>query len=181
MDTAFADTRNSQKILVVTLNPDAENQSSHSSAESCTGEEGGRKPTTLTTSDFICQCGPQVRGLKNPQAFPTNTAPTPLELTHPTLLLCAAESGENCMQPCMWMCTCLFMHELSSPQLCTDQQGSLNSPTVKCVTFNLSLPFRFCIVHYQQWLFSIQVPFRKLSSEKRTHIKEIERDNVSGA
>lgn len=110
MDTAFAHTRSSRKILVVRLNPDAENQSSHSSAGSCTGEEGGRKPT-VPTSDCICQCGSQVRALKNQQAFPTNTAPTPLELTHLTLLLCAAESGENSAGThvcgCAHVCLCM--------------------------------------------------------------------------
>lgn len=71
------------------------------------------------------------------------------------------------------------MHELSTPKLCTDQQGSLNSPTVKCVTFNLNLPFGFHNVHYQQWVFSAQVPFRKISSEKGNNTKEIEKDNAS--
>lgn len=101
--------------------------------------------------------------------------------THLTLLSCAAESGENSAHIHVCGCARLFMHELSTPELCTDQQGSLNSPTVKCVTFNLSLPFGFHIMHYQQWLFSTQVPFRKLSAEKGTHIKETERDNVSDA
>ena len=71
------------------------------------------------------------------------------------------------------------MHELSTPELRTDQQGSLNSPTVKRVTFNLNLPFGFHNVHYQQRIFSTQVPFRKLSSEKGNNIKKIEKDNAS--
>lgn len=71
------------------------------------------------------------------------------------------------------------MHELSTPELCTDRQGALNSPTVKCVTFNRNLPFGFHNVHYQQWAFSTQAPFRKLSSEKGNNIKKIEKDNAS--
>lgn len=71
------------------------------------------------------------------------------------------------------------MHELSTPELCTDQQGSLNSPSVKCMTFNLNLPFGFHNGHYQQWVFSTQVPFRELSSENGNNIKKTEKDNAS--
>lgn len=60
------------------------------------------------------------------------------------------------------------------PPNCAQINKTLNSPTVKCVTFNLNLPFRFHNVHYQQWVFSTQVPFRKLSSEGGDNIKNLQ-------
>lgn len=125
-------------------------------------EEGRRKPTTLTKNLHL-PVWFSSQSLEESTGFPHKHSSHPSG-THPPAFafMCCWVRGKLCTNPCMWMCTCLFMHELSSPELCTDQQGSLNSPTVKCVAFNQSLPFGFHIMHYQQWLFSTQVPFRKL-------------------
>lgn len=67
-------------------------------------------------------------GPNKPRVFPHKRCFTPQQAAHTslTLLFFAAKSGEItlCMHACVCMCTRLFMHELSAPELCTDQQDS---------------------------------------------------------
>lgn len=119
--------------------------------------------------------------LKNPQAFPTNMAPTPLELTPTWLCFYVLLSQGKTLHASMYVDVHMFVYAWAVNPRIMHRSTRLFEFSVKCVTLNLSLPFGFHIMHYQQWLFSTQVPFRKLSSEKGTRIKEIERDNVSDA
>jgi len=139
------------------------------------GRQRGARHTTKKQSLLPVWFSGQA-ALKDPQAFTTNGAPTrtpPGADKNLALLLFAAAPGEKTL--CMHVCVCVYVHVC----LCMSCQPPLNSPTVKCATFNLNFLSGFHNVHYQQWAFSTQVPFRKLSSEKGNNIKKIEKHNAS--